>query len=257
MEFENTVDLTQPEGAPDDAAQAEGEQERTDATPLSEIFAAEKPEETDGGPEKPSEPGWMRKKQDAARRQGYEQAQAELESWKAQFIAEQENAMAPLRAMALAHEADRLVASGEIKSKEMALKYLEAVGGVEKAEAPARDAQGRFQARGQAEAQPDVKARAEALHRQSVAIQKLGGPNMVELYMSDDDVRAAVDGGLDFNTVYGLTREKGAERAKAPGAVRSPNNARVATKSFMSMTRKEFEAFNRQIDSGQKFDARG
>lgn len=257
--------------AQDDAAQAR-QDGANEATALSAILNGDGSADTD--PQGQAQEGKQGKPEDTAR---YEsgirgrinaEVRRALEAQEQAFsakLAEYEHRFSELQGITLGREADALVAAGEFKNRDTALEYLKLKNGVpaQAAEKPPakqefaqeRDAKGRF-APSKADGNP-AEARAKMLLEQNQAILASGGPDALALYRQDDEIKRKVHSGeWDFKDVALAHMAKQMGRPSGvPGPVRSPNNARV-TRSFKTMSDKEFAEFERRIEGGETFDAR-
>lgn len=250
--MENTVEtmLTQVQ---DDAALS-AQETPTLADVLNEDTAAQQPTDSAASEAPASEPGWMRRRIDAAVRK----ANSELE---ARLRAEYDAQLAPLREMQLASEADRLVAEGKISDREMALNYVRATKGLPASPTPdpapapaARDEKGRFVSR-----EPDTAAaerRAAVLVRQAENIKQKTGIDVMHLYETDSTVKQKIiNGEWDFTDVLGYAPEQNVA-PKVPSPVRSSNGMGIGDVDFRSMSSENLAKVNALLERGGKIDAR-
>lgn len=234
-----TVELMQ-EQVRDDAANTGS------ATPLSEVLAEEPvASETPAEPvqtEEPKEAGWIKTRI----QKGIDK---ELPAIEARIRAEYEAKYAPLMEAHMSQEADRLVASGKIADREMALEYLKLRGGqpsVKQAEPQPRDEKGRFTSNEDAGQQ-----KARELYLQAQTIQKSTGVDVMNLYHNDPEVKERVNSGeWDFSDVY-----KNTLKTPAPTVVRSGGGSFGKT-DISKMSSEAFRKMNERLARGERFDAR-
>ena len=251
--MENTVEtmLTQVQ---DDAALTA--QETPTQTLAEALGAAEEQAQTTDNPvdtNSQSEPGWMRRRIDAAVRK----ANSELE---AKLRAEYDAQLAPLREAQLAAEADKLVADGKISDREMALNYLRAtknmptpVNAEQPAPAPAsaaRDEKGRF-----VSTKPDAESqqRAATLVAQADALSRSSGVDVMALYNSNPDIKQKIiSGEWDFVDVL----QHAQSTPSVPSPVRSTNTFGIGNMNMKSMSDDQFDKLNAMLAEGKRIDAR-
>lgn len=230
-----TVELMQ-EQVQDDAVLTDS------ATPLSELMEAETTPAEPVQTEEPKEAGWIKTRI----QKGIDKALPDIE---ARIRAEYEAKYAPLMEAHLNQEADKLVASGKISDREMALEYLKLSGSkpVEKQAPQPRDEQGRFAPR---ENPGEQKAR--ELFLQAQTIKESTGVDVMNLYHNDPDVQARVNSGeWNFSDVYKSTLQP-----KAPPVVRSGSGGSIGATSISKMSSSAFREFNERLAKGERFDAR-
>lgn len=247
--MENTVDMMAAQ-VQDDAALTTQENTQT----LADVIGAtteQQPDETATAEMPNTEPGWMRKRIDAAVRK----ANSELE---AKLRAEYDAQLAPLREAQLERDADKLVADGKIADRDMALEYLRATRGMQSApEAPTktvqRDDQGRF-----VSTKPDAAAQQKAaeLVAQANTIFQSTGVDVMELYNTNPEIRQKViKGEWSFVDVYKNTRETPAAPA-TPSPMRSANSMGIGQMDIRKMSSNQLAQLNAMLESGVKIDAR-
>lgn len=247
--MENTVDMMAAQ-VQDDAALTTQENTQT----LADVIGAtpeQQPAEVATAETPHAEPGWMKKRIDAAVRK----ANSELE---AKLRAEYDAQLAPLREAQLERDADKLVADGKIADRDMALEYLRATRGMQSApEAPAktvqRDDQGRF-----VSTKPDAAAQQKAaeLVAQADTIFQSTGVDVMELYNTNPEIRQkVVNGEWSFVDVYKNTREAPAAPA-TPSPMRSANSMGIGQMDIRKMNSSQLAQLNAMLESGVKIDAR-
>lgn len=210
------------------------------AEPVSELseLATEQPEE------QPKEPGYIRKRVDAAVAKAIRETEQRMQ---AQFDAQ----LAPIRESMYDRQADDLVSAGEFKSKERALEYVKLKAGVsipEVAEQP-RDAQGRFASQ---QEDPMVTARANLLYAQAKKIQSNKGLDVLAEYNDNPEVQQRVlSGEWDF---YDVAESMGGTQRRVPAPMRSTNGASGSNAFDIShMTDAQFEQLNKNLAAGKTY----
>ena len=210
------------------------------ATPLSEVLESEPEAQEPVEAEAPAEPDQPRQepKYLAGKRAKWEAAhRAEMDELRGQ--------LAVLQDYFNQQEADKLVASGKIADREMAMEYLKLKGGkpIEKQATQPRDDQGRFVAKGE--------QKARELFLQAQTIQKSTGVDVMTLYHNDPDVKERVNSGeWDFTDVYQSTL-----KPKAPPVVRGGSGGSLDT-PISKMSSKAWAEMNERLARGERFDAR-
>jgi len=264
--MENTVENNNVQQAVQDDAVLEPmqEQEEQPISSLDEITDQPEEQQQDNGQqsaqEQPakSEPGWMRKKMDAAVSKALQEQETRL---RAEFAASLE----PLRESMYERQADQLVASGEIKSKEMALKYVKAMAGIPSSEPDQtpknqqpRTPDGRF-ASFQQQAGPDAetKARATILAAQADKIKASRGLDVAALYQTDPEVQEKIlSGEWDF---YDVAEAMSQPRRRVPSPVRSSNSAMGTAADageIANMSDAQFDRLLKNLGEGKVYDMR-
>lgn len=265
--MENTVENNNVQQAVQDDAVLEPlqEQEEQPISSLDEITDQPEEQQQDNGQqstqEQPakSEPGWMRKKMDAAVSKALQEQETRL---RAEFAASLE----PLRESMYERQAEALVASGEIKSKEMALKYVKAMAGIPSSEPDQtpknqqpRTPDGRFASSQQQQTEPDAetKARARILAAQADKIKASRGLDVAAQFQSDPEVKEKVlSGEWDF---YDVAEAMSQPRRRVPSPVRSSNSAMGATAdagAIANMSDAQFDRLLKNLGEGKVYDMR-
>jgi hypothetical protein len=229
--------------------------------PVSSIDEITEEQQADNGQqnaqEQPakSEPGWMRKKMDAAVSKALQEQEARL---RAEFAASLE----PLRESMYERQADALVASGEIKSKETALKYVKAMAGIpfepdRKPQTQPRTPDGRFASPQQAEPSAETKARAALLAAQAEKIKANHGLDVAQVFNTDPDVQEKIRSGeWDF---YDVAEAMSQPRRRVPSPVRSSNSAMGAAAdagAIATMSDAQFDRLLKNLGEGKVYDMR-
>lgn len=245
----NTVDMNAFEGVLDDAAFVPEEEI---AKPISEIEEVTEQPVEDAPPAK--EPGWIKKRIEAANNKVREEVRAEMR-------AEFEAILAPYREAEMQRQAESLVVSGAIKDKEMALEYLKLKGGMN-VSAPAeeqpkeysRDAQGRFAPKQQEPQQQNetdarLKFRAETLAAQAHKLQQRG-LDVQSVYQENPEIqRRVLTGEWDFYDVAEAMTTR-----RVPQPVRHTNGAGFGGGlDIANMSDEQFARLNARLAKGEQF----
>lgn len=239
--MENTVEMNM-QGVLDDAALMPMQE----AEPLSDLNeVAEPAQETETVPA--NEPGWLKKRLDKV----YQKAAQETE---ARLRTEFEAIIAPLRQAELERQADALVSSGEFKTKERAVEYLQLKGGFSatpnatpNATDVPRDAQGRF-----APKDTENRVRANMLAQQANKIQQNRGLDVMAIFNANPEIQQQVlSGNMDFYDVADYATQR-----RVPAPMRSTNGAGVNKVNISTMTDEQFARLNENLAKGIIYDAR-
>lgn len=265
--MENTVETNMEQQAVQDDAVLEPMQEQEEQ-PISSL--AEITDQQEAQPENDqqanqqqapqSEPGWMKKKMEAYANKALQEQETRLRAEFAEMLA-------PLRESMYERQADDLVASGQIKSKEMALKYVKAMAGItssepdqqQKTQTQPRTPDGRFASSQQQQTEPDAetKARARILAAQADKIKSSKGLDVAALFQTDPEVKEKVlSGEWDF---YDVAESMSQPRRRVPSPVRSSNSAMGATadaSAIANMSDAQFERLLKNLGEGKVYDMR-
>ena len=242
--MENTVETMLEQQVQDDAVQTAAQNTQTLAEVIGEDTNAASTQSQ--GPvieEEPKNAGWIKTRIEKGVAKGVAEAEARIR-------AEYEAKYAPLHNAYLEQEADRLVASGKITDRELALDYLKR-GGVtgkqETASQPSpqpRDEQGRFV---RATAQPEVHQRGVELFQQAQAIKAVTGVDVMAVYNNDPNVKQKIlDGDWDFKDVYE------ASKGSVPAPVRGSNRGSLGVTDFTKMSDAQFAKLEEALSRGAK-----
>lgn len=242
----NTVVSGQNQDVLDDAALNPIQPETEPVSPISEITAAEEQ------PPK-NEPGWIRGRIDKAVQKAVRETE---ERMTAQF----EQTLAPLRESMMERQAAELVASGEFKSKEIALDYIRLKGGnvsvtptaagQQQSGGQPRDSQGRFVPRQQQQAEEDPQraAQIQILARQADKIKARTGVDVMSAFQGNADIQAKVfSGEWDFYDVAEAIQK----RQTMPSPMRSVGATSFAPTDIDEMSDAQFELLQRNIAAGK------
>ena len=220
-EMENTVGVSLPE-AVDDAQQNEGES-------LSEIVEESNEEQPK------QDAGWFRQRIDKAVSKAVAEAKAEL-------TAQYEAQLAEFREEKIARQAQELVDNGEFKNIETAKEYLTLKSG----------RQFKPVEREEPEVDPAIQAKADVLAQQAHKIKSSRGVDVMAAYNNDPQIQQRIASGeWDFYDVADFLTKR-----NPPSPARSSNGARSERVSIRNMTDKQFEALQRNLAQGRKYNLR-
>lgn len=201
------------------------------------------------------EPGWYAKRRAQDRAQWDAEHQAQMSQ-----MQEQVNS---LREYWLSQEADKLVASGKITDRDIAVEYLRSKEGVpapktQPATTPQRDAQGRFVATPKpSEVPAEIQQRANALTTQADTIQALTGVDVYGVMQSNPEYAQKVySGEWDMKDVLNAHNAGGTAKAAAPSLIRSPNGSMGGKTGFRTMSDDQFAKINAMLADGKTIDVR-
>lgn len=249
MEFDETMvdvdnaveDDTLPEGIVEESEDEEVYEEYSDEYTEPEEEEAPDEEQEEQPPQ--TEPGWIKKR-----------VQKAVDKAVAQALAAQQERfdqqMAPLIAKMQEDEAQELVRSRKIADIETAREFVRMKNGQTPPPQP-RNEQGQFASREQIE----TETRIEELRKQANKIKAKGGPDVIKEFTENEDIkRRVVNGELDFYEVAELMSKP---KKKPPTPTRSPNgSAKYSPNAFDSMSKEQFERFEKQIDRGVRYSMR-
>ena len=189
-----------------------------------------------------------------------------LQEQETRLRAEFAASLEPLRESMYERQAEALVASGEIKSKEMALKYVKAMAGIPSSEPDQtpknqqpRTPDGRFASSQQQQTEPDAetKARARILAAQADKIKASRGLDVAAQFQSDPEVKEKVlSGEWDF---YDVAEAMSQPRRRVPSPVRSSNSAMGTTAdagAIANMSDAQFDRLLKNLGEGKVYDMR-
>lgn len=249
--MDTTVDTMMQGNVLDDAA-------LNPVQPQAEPLSALTNEENQPAPAEPSaapkEPGYVKKRVDAAVQKALQEQETRL---RAEFAA----TLAPIQERMMEREADELVAAGEFKSKERALEYVKLKSGVSVSATPAaqsslpqRDELGRFAPRQdpQQGTDPVIKARADLLAAQARKIETNQNLDVLQAFNENPEIQQKVlSGEWDFHDVAEYMQQ-----GRVPAPMRSPNGTSTGSRTIASMTDAQFDQLNRNLAEGKIYDAR-
>ena len=199
------------------------------------------------------EPGWYAKRR-AKDRADWE---AENNAKMAPVLSQ----LAQLQEYRIGVEADKLVASGKIADRDMAMDYLRSKEGIPApaATTPPRDERGRFttQPHTAPEIPSDVQQRANELYAQAKTLQKFSGVDVLGIYRANPEYAERVNSGeWDMADVLKASQNNTAQPASAPSPVRTPNTGGIGSANFRNMTAEQFNKVNEALSRGGKIDMR-
>jgi hypothetical protein len=207
------------------------------------------------------EPGWYaaRRAKDRAKWEAEHQAE----------MAEIRSQMAQLQEYRIGIEADKLVASGKISDRDMAIDYLRSKEGMPAPEPvaatnPARDERGRFVSpnnnpTASKEIPADIQQRANELYAQAKTLQKFSGVDVLGVYRANPEYMERVNSGeWDMADVLKASQSDNATASpvNAPAPVRSSNGSGIGSVNFRNMTHDQFKKVNEALSRGGKIDMR-
>lgn len=187
---------------------------------------------------------------------------------RAKWEAENDAKMAPilsqlaqLQEYRIGVEADKLVASGKIADRDMAMDYLRSKEGIPApaATTPPRDERGRFttQTPTAPEIPSDVQQRANELYAQAKTLQKFSGVDVLGIYRANPEYAERVNSGeWDMADVLKASQNNTAQPVSAPSPVRTPNTGGIGSANFRNMTAEQFNKVNEALSRGGKIDMR-
>lgn len=204
------------------------------------------------------EPGWYAKRR-AKDRADWE---AENNAKMAPVLSQ----LAQLQEYRLGIEADKLVSSGKISDRDMAIEYLRNKEGIPApttaATTPPRDERGRFTSPNtpapQTEVPNEVQQRANELYAQAKTLQKFSGVDVLGVYRSNPAYAEKVNSGeWDMADVLRASQEAApAQQVRTPAPVRSSNGNGIGSPNFMTMTSETFAKVNEELRKGGRIDMR-
>lgn len=253
MDMTNTTPavMQQPETAPGTSAAPESINPST----LAEYLGTEQEQQPTNqpvqeAPQQPvKEPGYLAGKR------------AEWEAARAAETQQLMDEMSVLREYVYNAEADKLIASGKVSDRDIALAYVRGQG--IKPSAPAeqpvavpqpRDAQGRFVS---ANTQPDASTqqRAANLFNQAQTIKRTTGVDVLGLYNQNTEVRQKIlSGEWDFADVYENSKAPTAAHVNAPTPVRGSNGIELGDVDISKMSDAQFDKMNDLLKKGGKIN---
>jgi hypothetical protein len=271
MQDNPMVDTSLQEVGPDDAATNASNTLKAEGATLDEVLgtqpeasgAAElsQPEQQKGGEK---QAGWIQKRiQEGVQKQ----LQAVLAEERGKIAAEYDLKLRPLQEAMLNRDADDLVGSGKVTSREIALEYLRLKNGLpamqgepERPNQPARNEKGQFtvsQSNQTTQSSPpdDAEAYGQMLIAQAKAIEAAGGIDVLEAYNTDPEVkRRVLSREWDFADVYKHVAGKSANTLPTPA--RRPNGSGFAVRSIGDLNSEQFKKVQDYLAQGGVIDMR-
>lgn len=201
------------------------------------------------------EPGWYAKRR-AKDRADWE---AENNAKMAPVLSQ----LAQLQEYRLGVEADKLVASGKISDRDMAIDYLRSKEGIPSpttaATTPPRDERGRFTPTNtpapQTEVPNDVQVRANELYAQAKTLQKASGVDVLGVYRSNPAFAEKVNSGeWDMVDVLKAAQSASEQTMRSPVPVRASNGNGIGSANFMNMSSEAFAKVNEELRKGGRIN---
>lgn len=250
------VENSLPDAGPDDTVLEAAELSQREETTL-DAFVEEDQESGDDQPaEQPKEEkqaGWIQRRiQEGVNRQ----MQQVLSQERARIAAEYDAKLKPLREAMLQREAEDLVRSGRVATKDLALEYLRLKNGIapEMGQQPARNERGQFVSQAQVQAQ-EVERYGNMLIAQVKAIEAATGLNVMDAYNTDADVkRRILSREWDFSDV--AKHITGQTPSGLPTPTRRPNGQGPASRSVNDLTGEQFTKMQKYLERGGVIDMR-
>ncbi len=263
MQENPMVETTLQDVGPDDTALETAANPNAEGTTLDAVLD-EQPEsarrqEQPKGTEKQA--GWIQKRiQEGVSKQ----LQAALAQERLRMAAEYDLKLRPLQEAALSRDADELVASGKITSKEMALEFLRLKRGVpapqqeaEQTPLPLRNEKGQFTS--QPTNTPDsTEQYGQMLIAQAKAIEVASGLNVMDAYNEDPEVKHRVlSREWDFSDVARYMVSGGqASTNPLPTPTRRPNGLGPSARSIHDLSTEQFGRIQKYLEQGGVIDMR-
>ena len=217
-------------------------------------------EEEEVEEEKPrKEPGYIKGRIQKAVDKAIAETRAEMQ---AMFDAQ----MKPIREKLMEDEAQELVRSRKVADIETARELVRLRNGQPTTANPDAGTQGRgeqprndkgqFASREQIVQEARTQARIDELASQAKKIKAAGGPDVIQEFSTNQEIkRKVVNGEMDMYDVAESMRNR--KRGKAPSPTRTPNGAsNVTPNAFATMSKKQFERFERHLDEGGRFSVK-
>ena len=162
--------------------------------------------------------------------------------------------MAPIRQKMMEDEAQELVRSRKVADIETARELVRLRNGQPAPQAAPQETEQPRQANGQfaAKQDPAVTAKIDMLEHQAERIKASGGPDVIEAFQNNEDIKAAVvNGEMDFYEVAELLKS---QKRRPPSPMRSPNGASSFNPNAIdSMSDEQFEKMERKIKEGARY----
>lgn len=221
-----------------------------DADEQGESTEEEPVQQDDQQPDQPKvkEPGYVRKRIDAAVNKVREEYEPVITSLREQ--------LASLNDRFLKEDARELVRNGEFKSVETAEEYLRMKRGlpapaIEEPKGQPRNANGQFAPKTDNGTDAATMARIDMLKHQAAAIKERQGVDVIAAFNNDPNVKKRIIAGeADF---YDIANEMAkSKRAKPPAPMRSPNGAATTQpgNDLMNMSSEAFKRLEQRIQTG-------
>lgn len=210
-------------------------------------------EEPEPEPEPRKEPGYVKQRVQQAVDRAIRETEARMQ---ARF----DEQLAPLLAKMAEDEAQELLRSRKVNDIETAreLVRLRRGQGATEPQQPSqpRNEQGQFVSKEQIATQARQEAMIDMLANQVDKIKAEGGPDVMELFQNDPDIKMKViNGEMDF---YDVAKMMSKPKRRTPSPTHSPNGANNYTtaNAFANMSSKQFDRMERKIDEGVRYTMR-
>lgn len=257
MQENPMVESRMPGAGPDDAAKEAAGQSQREETTLDAFVEEDQGPEENQTPEQGKEEkqgGWIQRRiQEGVNRQ----MQQVLSQERARIAAEYDAKIKPLQEAMLQREAEDLVRSGKVHSKDLALEYLRLKNGLApeaQKPQPARNERGQFASQEQAQA-GEVERYGSMLIAQVKAIEAATGLNVMDAYNTDDEVkRRILSREWDFADVAKYMA--GQTPSGLPIPTRRPNGQGPAARSVNDLTGEQFTKMQKYLERGGVIDMR-
>jgi G3E family GTPase len=257
MVEENFDEAVEDDAPFDDFVEADESEEEDDYSEEMELPDEEEEqpeeeveEEVEEQPQQ-TEPAWIKQRVQKAVDKAVAQALAAQQE-------EFDRRMAPIIAKMQEDEAQELVRSRKITDIETAREFVRMKHGqgtgVNSQPSQPRNENGQFASKEQIVKQAKTEARIDMLAAQADKIKADGGPDVIQIFQNDEDIKEKViNGEMDFYDVAKTVKPT----KKPPSPTRSPNGANnVTSNAFANMSSKQFERMERQIDRGVRYTMR-
>lgn len=250
MDYEETMVDTEidTEGTDDTLPDEVVEEETDESEDLSTITGEEEEQPVQPEPQA-TEPGWIKKRVEKAVNKAVAETEARMQ---AMF----DQQMAPIRQKMMEDEAQELVRSRKVADIETARELVRLRNGQAAApQAAPKETEQPRQANGQfaAKQDPAITAKIDMLEHQAERIKASGGPDVIEAFQNNEDIKAAVvNGEMDFYEVAEYLKQS--QKRRPPSPMRSPNGASSFNPNAIdSMSDEQFEKMERKIKEGARY----
>lgn len=188
---------------------------------------------------------------------------AEWENEHTQEVTKLRGELDTLREYVINDQADKLVASGKVTDRELALELSRSRNGygakpevtnTPTAERP-RDAQGRFVSQNpnnNPEIPNSIQIRANELFEQARTLQKFSGVDVLSVYRSNPEYVEKINSG-EWDMTDVLTAYNQSGQRSIPTPVRNAHTGGIKPVDFRNMSSEQFEKLNRALESGGKY----
>ena len=211
-------------------------------------------EEPEPEPEPRKEPGYVKQRVQQAVDRAIRETEARMQ---ARF----DEQLAPLLEKMAEDEAQELLRSRKVNDIETArelVRLRRGQGTAEKVTQPTqpRNEQGQFVSKEQIATQARQETMIDILASQVDKITAEGGPDVMELFQNDPDIKKKViNGEMDF---YDVAKMMSKPKRRTPSPTHSPNGANNYTtaNAFANMSSKQFERMERKLEEGVRYTMR-